>query len=414
MHKAHKGKFHYSYVIAASCFGIQAVGIGTYFSYGVLFNPLISEFGWSRASIAGASSVAFLLMGLLGIVIGRLNDRIGPRKLMTVTGVFLGLGYLLMSRLETVWQLYLFFGIAFGIGLSSIDVIVLTTIARWFVRKGGVMTGIVKVGTGAGQMTIPFLASILIISYGWRFACVLIGIAVLIILVAIAQLMRRDPGVMGLSPDGDETGPEDKPALAVEGLFLREAIRTRQFWTICAVNLTVVFCLMLVMVHIVPFAIDIEVSPTKAAGVLSTIGGVSMAGRFFSGLNIDRIGSRKVMIFCFFLLIVGLLWLQLAKELWMIYLFAVIYGIAHGGFFTAISPIVAEFFGIKSHGAIFGIAMFSGTFGGAIGPFLAGYIFDVTGGYGLAIWICILMSALGFVLISLLKPVKAAGKGDAC
>jgi MFS family permease len=358
MYKAHKGKFHYSYVIAASCFGIQAVGIGTYFSYGVLFNPLISEFGWSRAAIAGAASMAFLLMGLLGIGIGRLNDRIGPRKLMTVTGVFFGLGYLLMSRLETVWQLYLFFGVIFGIGLSSIDVIALTTIARWFVRKRGVVTGMVKVGTGAGQMTIPFLVSLLIIGYGWRYACVLIGVAVLIILVAIAQLMRRDPGMMGLSPDGDETESADERAIEVEGLSLGEAIRTRQFWTICAADLAVVFCLMLVMVHIVPFAIDIEVSPTKAAGVLSTIGGVSMVGRFFSGLTIDRVGSKRVMIFCFFLLIVALLWLLLAKALWMIYLFAAIYGIAHGGFFTTVSPIVAEFFGIKAHGALFGIAMF--------------------------------------------------------
>ena len=413
MQKAHKGKFHYSYVIAASCFGIQAVGVGTYFCYGVLFNPLISEFGWSRATIAGASSMAFLLMGVLGMGIGKLNDMIGPRKLMTVTGVFFGLGYLLMSGLETVWQLYLFFGVIFGIGLSSIDVIALTTIARWFVRKRGVVTGMVKVGTGAGQMTIPFLVSLLIISYGWRYACALVGIAVLIILVAIAQLMRRDPGMMGLLPDGDEKGSANEPAIEVEGLSLGEALRTRQFWTICAVNLFVVFCLMLVMVHIVPFAIDIEVSATKAAGVLSTIGGVSMAGRFFSGLTIDRIGSRRVMIGCFILLIAALLWLQLTDELWMIYLFAAIYGIAHGGFFTAISPIVAEFFGIKSHGALFGIVVFSGTFGGAVGPFLAGYIFDVTGGYGLAIWICIFMSAIGFVLISSLKPIETAAREDA-
>ena len=413
MHKTRKAKFHYSYVIAASCFGIQAVGVGTYFSFGVLFNPLISEFGWSRASIAGAASMAFFLMGLLGIGIGRLNDRIGPRKLMTVTGVFFGLGYLLMSRLETIWQLYLFFGVIFGIGLSSIDVIALTTIARWFVRKRGLVTGMVKVGTGAGQMTIPFLVSLLIISYGWRYTCVLVGVAVLIFMVAIAQLMRRDPGMMGLLPDGDETGSADEPAIEVEGLSLGEAIRTRQFWTICAIDLAVVFCLMLVMVHIVPFAIDIDVSPTKAAGVLATIGGVSMAGRFFSGLTIDRVGSRRVMIFCFFLLIAGLLWLLLAKELWMIYLFAAIYGIGHGVFFTTLSPIVAEFFGIKAHGALFGIAMFCGAFGGALGPFLAGYIFDVTGGYDLAIWICIVMSALGFVLVSSLKPIEAAGREDA-
>ena len=410
MQKANIGKFHYSYVIAASCFSIQAVGIGTYFSYGVLFNPLISEFGWSRASIAGASSMAFLLMGLLGMGIGRLNDMIGPRKLMTVTGIFFGLGYLLMSRLETVWQLYLFFGIIFGIGLSSIDVIALTTIARWFVRKRGVVTGMVKVGTGAGQMTIPFVVNLLIIAYGWRQTCVLVGGAVLIILAGIAQLMRRDPGMMGLLPDGDEAGSIEESVLEAEGLSLGEAVRTRQFWTICAAFLSVVFCLMLVMVHIVPFSIDIQVSPTKAAGVLSTIGGVSMAGRFLSGITIDRLGSRRVMIFSFFLLIAGLLWLLLAKALWMIYLFAAIYGLAHGAFFTTLSPIVAEFFGIKAHGALFGIAMFCGTFGGAVGPFLAGYIFDVTGAYNLAIWICILMSALGFVLISLLKPIATVEK----
>ncbi|MGD9192920.1 MAG: MFS transporter, partial [Desulfobacterales bacterium] len=175
MGKDPKGKYLYGHVIAASCFCIQAVGIGTYFSYGVLFNPLIDAFGWSRASISGAASLAFLLMGFLGIGVGRLNDRFGPRILMTVSGVFFGLGYFLMSRLEAIWQLYLFFGIIFGIGLSTVDVIALSTIARWFVKKRGIVTGIVKVGTGFGQMVIPFLASILIIRYGWRSSCVIIG-----------------------------------------------------------------------------------------------------------------------------------------------------------------------------------------------------------------------------------------------
>jgi predicted MFS family arabinose efflux permease len=217
---------------------------------------------------------------------------------------------------------------------------------------------------------------------------------------------------MGLSPDWSEEGPADKSDSAPEGLSRREALRTWQFWTVCAINLASVFCTMLVMVHIVPFAQDIKVSATRAAFVLFIIGGVSMAGRFVCGLAIDRIGSKSVMIFSFILLTATLLWLQIAKELWMIYLFAMIYGIAHGGFYTAISPMVAEFFGIKAHGALFGIVVFSGTFGGALGPFLAGYIFDVTGGYSLAIWMNTLVSALGFVLITLLKPVNHSNKGD--
>jgi MFS family permease len=412
MSRVSRVKHRYGHVIAATCFGIQAIGIGTYFSYGVLFNPLIDEFGWSRASISGAASMAFLLMGFLGIAVGRLNDRFGPRILMTVSGIFFGTGYFLLSGLESIWQLYLFFAIIFGIGLSTVDVIAMSTIARWFVRKRGIMTGIVKVGTGAGQMTFPFLASILIAHYGWRNSCAVIGVAVLVILVTIAQLLRRDPGSMGLLPDGDNEVAANRSASATEGLSLGEALRTRQFWTLCAVKLAIVFCLMTVVVHIVPFAHEIKISATRAASVLSIIGGVSMAGRFISGITIDRIGSKKVMIFCFVLLIAGLFWLQITAELWMLYFFALVYGIAHGGFFTSFSPIVAEFFGIKSHGALFGIAMFCGTLGGALGPVMAGYVFDISGGYGGAIWICTLIAALGFMLVALLKPVKGGAKAD--
>jgi MFS family permease len=329
---------------------------------------------------------------------------------MTVSGVFFGLGYFLMSRLEAIWQLYLFFGIIFGIGLSTIDVIALTTIARWFVRKRGIVTGIVKVGTGAGQMVIPFLVSILIIRYGWRSSCAIIGVAVLVILVAIAQLLRRDPSQMDLSHDGNAPGSTDAPDWNTEGLPLREAIRTRQLWTMCAAMLAIVFCLMTVMLHIAPYAQELNISPTRAASVLSTIGGVSMAGRFVSGFAIDRIGSKKVMIFCFFLLIAVLLWLQIATELWMLYLFAVVYGVAHGGFFTSFSPIVAEFFGIKSHGALFGITMFFAMFGGALGPVVAGYVFDITGAYAGAIWICTVIGIIGFVLVALLKPAMEGAR----
>ncbi len=406
MGKAKTDNFFYSYVIVAACFSIQAIGVGTYISYGVFFNQLSSEFGWSRATISGASSAAFFLMGLLGIFVGRLNDRIGPRKVMTVTSSFFGLGLLLMSRLDAVWQLYLFYGVIFGIGLSSIDVIALSTTARWFVKKRGVMTGIVKVGTGMGQLMIPLAASMLIKSYGWRTSYLIIGVAGFLLLVSITQLLRRDPSQMGLLLNYEKKMSMDNPGLIRVGLSLHEAVHTRQFWMICAVNLVIVFCLMIIMVHIVPYARDIEVSALRAASVLSTIGGVSMIGRFITGIAIDRIGSKRVIIVCFILLMVELLWLQMANDLWMLYLFAVFYGITHGGFFTAISPIVAEFFGINAHGVLFGIVAFSGSIGGAIGPFVAGYIFDITAGYSLAFWLGTLVSTLGLMLIVLLKPIK--------
>jgi len=406
MDKINSRSYSYRYVIAASCFGIQAIGVGTYVCYGVFFNPLISEFGWSRAAISGASSLAFFLMGLFGILVGRLNDRIGPRNVMAITGLLFGLGHVLMSRLGAVWQLYVFYGVIVGMGLSSVDVIALSTIARWFVRQRGIMTGIVKIGTGAGQFIIPLVASMLITSYGWRTSYLIIGAAVLLVLVSIAPLLRRDPNRIAPLRDYDKEPSEDKADFAGGGFSLSETIRTRQFWMICSVNLSIIFCLMTIMVHIVPHAQDIRVSATRAAGVLSTIGGVSMIGRFITGIAIDRIGGKRAMIVCCILLIAGLLWLQTAKELWMLYLFAVIYGSAHGGYFTTISPIVAEFFGIRAHGVLFGIIAFCGTVGGAIGPILAGYSFDVTAQYSQAFWLCTLMSVLGLVLLLPLKPIE--------
>ena len=144
-------RLFYGYLIVAACFGIQAMAIGSHVAFGIFFKPLLAEFGWPRATLSGAYSLAFFMSGLLAIFVGRMNDRLGPRIVMTVTAFLVGLGLLLMSRLSAAWQIYLFYGILFGMGMSSADVIALSTTARWFVRRRGIMTGVVKVGTGAGS-----------------------------------------------------------------------------------------------------------------------------------------------------------------------------------------------------------------------------------------------------------------------
>lgn len=396
---------HYGYLITAICFHIQAIGIGIYIGFGVFFNPLMAEFGWSRAAIAGASSLAFFIMGIFGVLIGRLNDRFGPRPLLTVTALFLGLGCVLMGRLSTLGELYLFYGLIFGIGLSSIDVIALTTVARWFAHRRGLMTGIVKVGTGAGQFVVPLAASWLILHFGWRWSFVVIGAAGALVLILMAQYLRRDPTTMGPARSPVRVASAIDPPKATS-IGLSQALRTIQLWTICLLNLFLVFCLMIVMLHIVPHARDLGLDPMAAAGVLSTIGAVSMLGRFLAGLAIDRWGSRTIMAICFLLLMLGLSWLPLARRLWMLYLFAVIYGLSHGGFFTAISPLVAEWFGIGSHGALFGLVVGFGTTGGALGPLLAGRLFDLSGSYTTTFWIIATMALISWGLLFSLRPIK--------
>lgn len=395
-----------NYSIAAACFLIQAVGVGSFVSYGVFFNSLMSEFGWSRAVISGASSLALFLSGLFAILVGRLSDKYGPKILMSVASILFGVGYMLMSQVTEIWQLYFFYGVVFGMGLSAIDVIALTSTARWFTKSRGMMTGIVKMGTGAGQFSVPFIASILIVAYGWRQAYVILGALSLISLFLIAQILRKDPDISQSTATRNKRGGLAGKTTIRYSLSAAEALRTSQLWILCSANVLLVFCLLIVLVHIVPYAADVGLSKAQAAGVLSTIGAVSVIGRFLSGMAIDRIGSKSVMVIWFFVLIADLLWLQNADSLWMLYLFASIYGLAHGGFYTAISPLVAEFFGIAAHGAIFGVVIFSGTTGGSIGPVIAGQLFDVTGSYELVFRMITLVSILSLGLILLLKPIN--------
>jgi MFS family permease len=401
-----KTRYFYGYTIVAAGFSVQAVCIGAMFTYGVFFKEFQAVFGWSRAMISGASSLAFLVMGAAGILAGTLNDRVGPRIIITLSGTSLGLGYILMAHLHMPWQLYLFYGVLVGIGFSTHDVITLSTVARWFVVRRGMMSGIVKVGTGAGQLLVPLIASGLITVFGWRHAYLIIGAVSLVALVAVAQLMRRDPGDLGLQPDGGHCPTPCSVLNTFPSVSLPAAARTLQFWTLCAAEFAIFFCLLTTIVHIVPHARDQGLEPTVAAAVLSTIGGVSMLGRIVMGTANDGIGGKKSLIICFIILIGSLIWLQVAVKAWMLFVFAVIYGFAHGGLFTVMSPTVAELFGTGSHGLLFGMVLFSGTIGGSLGPLLTGSIFDVTGSYRVAFTVLTALAAMGLVSIITLRLPK--------
>ncbi len=167
-------RFFYGYTIAALGFLIQAIFWGTYRSFGLFFNPLIAEFGWTRAEVAGAASVGFLIVGFMNFPSGSLVDRAGPRLTLTIGGFCFGIGFLLMAGVSSLWQLYLFY-IIMAVGMSTSDVVPLSTIARWFTRRRGTITGFAKVGTGIGMMSTPLLAGFLIQSDGWRSAYTVLG-----------------------------------------------------------------------------------------------------------------------------------------------------------------------------------------------------------------------------------------------
>ena len=268
------------------------------------------------------------------------------------------------------------------------------------------MSGILKVGAGAGMLIMPLVANWLISGYNWRISYIILGSIVMSVVIPAALFLRRDPAQKGLLPYGANEADASSLNSAEEGFSLREAMHTKQFQMLCVLYALVILCAQTVLIHIVPHAIELGITATSAASILATIGGISMVGRFVMGSVGDRVGNKLAITICVIILVVALFWLQSARELWMLYLFAAIYGFAHGGFFTLLSPMVAELFGLSSHGIIFGTVFFSGTVGGAIGPPLAGRIFDVTGSYQLAFLICGAASVIGLILALLLRPVN--------
>ena len=155
------------------------------------------------------------------------------------------------------------------------------------------------------------------------------------------------------------------------------------------------------------------ISPVNAAGILTIMGGLSIVGRVAMGGASDKIGSKLAMIIGFILLLLAFSWVVVAKELWMLYLFAAIFGFGYGASATVQSPLAADLFGLRAHGVILGIISFSSTTGGAIGPILAGHIFDITGSYHLAFLIFITLAVVNLILISLLRPTnKEGGESD--
>jgi len=406
LNRTKPGGLYYGFIIVGICFLLQAVGWGTFNSLGVFFKPLMAEFAWPRSLVASTTSVGLLIAGTNAILLGRVSDKYGPRLTMAVCGLFLGIGFVLMLRVETILHVYLFLSLLVGIGVSGTDVVLLSTTTRWFIQYRGMMVGIVKVGTGVGMLIMPLLLTYLISVFGWRTAYVIIGIVCLVTYVLGSQLLVRDPGKKGLVAYGNGEAFQQGESWVEAGVTLKEALRSISFWLIAGAFFIVLFCAATILLHIVPHTTDLGISPSNAAKVLSTLGALSIAGRFLMGVAGDRVGNRNALIICFGCLCLGTIWVQFADRLWMLYMFACVHGFAHGGFFALIAPILADYFGTRDQGVILGIVIFISNIGSAIGPVLAGFVFDVTGSYQSIFMVLTGLSVAGLFAAYVLRPVK--------
>jgi len=242
-------------------------------------------------------------------------------------------------------------------------------------------------------MVMPPLIRGLIATYQWRTTFVILGAAVLVILIPGAQFLKATPEALGLRPYGLVKDEADNPGATylgadLQSVSLRHALKTGAFWILCALYATFLFSQQVTMVHIPSHARTLGFSPAVGAMVLSVIGGASLAGRILGGGLGDRIGHAAALAVDLGLVLLAFLWLPLTTKPWMIFVFAGMFGVGYGGVVVLVSPMLAELFGLRSLGAIFGSVTFLATVGGSVGPIVAGHIFDVAGSYRTALWVC--------------------------
>lgn len=395
--------------MVAAAFVVMMVMWGTYYTFGVFFEPLSTDLGWTRAMTAGAFSLYVVIHGILGIVAGGFTDRHGPRLVVGICALFLCVGYLLLSRIGAIWQLYLFYGILIGVGMSGAWIPQVATVARWFIAKRGMAIGIVTAGVGVGQLVFPLLTRHIISTANWRMGYFVIGIIALVFVGLACLFLRRDPQQLGLSPYGVEQIKQavEKNHIDEIGWTLPQAARTKLFGMFGVMYFLYGLGYIIPFVHIVAHATDIGISPMAAAGILSVIGIGSIIGRLAMGAISDKIGRRMTLSICLALVAVSILWLLLANKIWMFYLFGVVFGFFYGGANSSLPSLCEELFGLKSLGLIYGTLVLFCTIGSAISAPLAGHLFDITGSYQLAFLIgglaILIATAITFLF---LKPPR--------
>jgi MFS family permease len=406
-----KSGLFYGYIIALAAFCILLVTYGVRFSYGIFFTPMARELGWNSATTSLAYSISIILEGVFNIIMGGITDKYGPRLVLTLCGILMGLGYCLMLAVNSTWQFFLFYSVIIGIGMGGIFVPLAVIIARWFTARRVLMTGFVMSGAGVGILIMAPLSDHLIRLLSWRETFLALGILTLIVIITAAQFLKGAPAEIGLSPYGENVSGANKAPS--KGFSLKEAFRTYQFWFVFLIYALYGFISVSVNIHIVPDAIKIGILPAIAATILATLGGIQIIGRIGLGLLGDHIGNRLVFVIGFILAILALFWIMSNQSTGAFFLFAIIFGLAQGGLSTSQSPLIAGLFGLKSHGLIFGFCGFGYTLGAGLGPYIAGYIFDITGTYDMAFLTCVILSFVGLAMILLLKPIKSAAVGQA-
>lgn len=419
--------FFFGWAIIAVAFVTVALGATARTAFSLMFPPMIAEFGWERGLAAGAFSFGFMVSAVASPIIGKVMDVRGPRFIIEFGALTTTAGLLGATQIASPLTLYITLGLLVGIGVNCMTYSVHSQfLPNWFVRRRALAIGIAFSGVGVGSMLIlPWLQAV-ILHEGWRHACLLLGIVTAVVLVPINLIVAKRPEDLGLLPDGERAtasgGAAPRKSNVVDAEWvaidwtLKRAVRTSRFWWLALSFFCGGYIWYAVQVHQTKYLVEIGFSPMLAAWSLGLVAMVGIPGQIVLGGLSDRYGREPMWAMScagFAICYAALLAMAATPSQPLLYLMVLSQG-GLGYAFTAImGPIVAEIFEGKSFGSIFSVLMTSLIGGGAIGPFVTGVLYDLTGTYHIAFAIGLGLSILCAVAVWIAAPGKVrhvAGK----
>ena len=373
-------------------------------SAGAYFVLLRDQFQWSGTVLSGAFAMSRIESGILGPLQGWLLDKVGPRAVARIGILFFALGFVFMSRMDSVLEFYGSFALmALGSGLAGFLTLT-TTIVNWFERRRALAVGLATAGMGLGGLAAPVIAWALT-TFGWRDVALFSGVVIALVGLPLTQLYRRTPEEYGYQPDGGAPRSSRVPPKTVarrlwstdeRAFTAREAMRTPAFWLISLGHASSLLVVSAMMVHLIPHLVQsLDFSVEEAAGVVAVLNVMMIICQVMGGYVGDRFNKLRVASVCMLLHSVALLILANATGPVMAYLAAGIHGMAWGLRGPQMTAVRAEFFGRAAFGTIMGFSNLIIMMGMVLGPLIAGVLEDSRGDYKFAFMLLATMTALG-------------------
>ena len=377
-----RSRVFYGWVVVGAGAVIVSMGLGAMFALAVFVKPIEDTMGWSRTGISTIALLNWIAMGLGSFLWGILSDRVGTRVVVLAGGSLLGLGQVLSSQVGTLWQLYVPFGFAVGLGAGAFYAPLTSVATKWFDARRGLAVALVSGGIGLGVFTVAPLARELTTLYGWRVAMLLLGDLAWLVILPLALLIREQPAEVGVAVR--DAREREFSAVTV--------LKAPQFWVIalthfacCAAHSGPIF-------HMVTHAIDQGIPALAAASVLGISGLVSIGGRIVTGVLADRFGAKRTLIVGLVAQAVMVFTYLFAHDLRAFVAIALLFGLAYGGVMPLYALVTREYFGEKVMGTAYGAVFLISTLGMGFGSFAGGWFYDHLGGYT---WLFLSSAAIG-------------------